>query len=92
MEALLGKITSSGSSTTNASTATPFTIPESSRVYVQSDGAGYLQWGSTATTDGINLTAGQLFDTKSGRGPNATLYWISASGSTNLRVWAVRDA
>lgn len=90
-EFLLGKIVSSGTALDNTSTAAPFTIPVLSRVYVQADAAGYILWGGTATSEGLLLASGQLFDTQSGRGTNANISFIPVSGSANLRVWAVRN-
>lgn len=99
----LGTITSTGTSVTNATTATPFyaagfgvnspTTPPALRLAVQCDAAAYLKVVSTSSgtvtaANGIKAVADQIYDLDLVGGPKLWLAAISVSGTANCKVFA----
>lgn len=84
-ERYLGTITSTGSDTTNATTATPFFIPKDAKVTMQCDATAYVLTDSSSavtSSNGIKLSSDALFPTSTGsltKDTTATL----ADGGTN---------
>ena len=88
----VGTITSTGSDTTNANTATPFTLEAGGLYLLQANAALYFLPGSTAVTanNGIKLAAdGDMFYLLLDK-DTTTLRAISASGTTNLKVFRLK--
>lgn len=94
----LGTIVSSGASTTNLTTATPFKLQAKTKASIQCDAAVYVAEGSvdagTAITvtssNGLKLAADALFDIALGMAGVATNYQIAiipVSGSANCKVF-----
>lgn len=54
-----GTITSSGSSTTNLTTATPFNIAARALIYIQCDAAAYVQTGPATAPPTVSATNGE---------------------------------
>lgn len=93
-ETLLGVLTSSGSSVTNATTATPFTLAAGSLLKVQCDAAA-VHIGPGATASATLTSANykeRLVNAYDERfiildGSTTSLAMIPASGSANCVVW-----
>lgn len=85
----LGVIQSTGTSATNSSTGTPFTVTPGWVLVVQPDAAGHLlcvaAGGAVTTTTGLKLAADEKFYVQVTE-DRPLLAWISASGNANLRV------
>lgn len=102
-ESYLGVLISTGSSVTNATTATPFTLSAGQPVAMQCDAAACLKVGlasagtvtasCSATVGGVALSASQLYDIPMVGGSSAnavdTIAVISSSGTANCRVYNV---
>lgn len=102
-ELYLGVITSAGTSITNGTTGTPFTIPDGAPLAMQCDAAACVTVGlasagtvtasCSATLGGVALSAGQLYDvpmvSKSNAAGVDTIAVISSSGTANCRVYRV---
>jgi hypothetical protein len=99
-ETLIGTLTSTGTTVTNATTSVPFTVGADSKLSVQCDAGAYLRVCSatetcTATaTNAVKLAADQLFSTSApshvGSDHTAKLAIISVSGTANCRVFTRR--
>lgn len=89
----IGTIVSAGTSITNASTAAPFTI-KGSAVAVQCTAACYVvaSCGTSATaatsSDGVKLSADQLYDVDFACSATRFLAMIPVSGSADAKVFA----
>lgn len=105
-ELYLGCLTSTGSSVTNFTTAVPFVIPQGAPVALQCDAAACVTVGlsdagtvtasCSATTGGVALSAGQLYDVPMvSPGAEGTaigvdnIAVISSTGTANCRVYRV---
>lgn len=85
-EKLLGAIVSAaGADTTNASTATPFYVPRSSKITIWCNAAGFVitdrLTAATATT-ALPLAASVLFPTSTGADARSTTANASLGGAT----------
>ena len=89
----LGTIQSTGTSVTNATTSSAFTIPAGATIVVQADATGYFRpVGTPDTTTNVSATNGFKLAADESRvmtlrSDRASLAWISGSGTTNLKVW-----
>jgi len=90
----LGTIASAGASTTNASTATPFTITKGSCLLLQGDAAFHFKAGdsssvSAATASTVKLTADEKFILVL-EADQTHLAIIPSSGSANVKVFQLK--
>lgn len=90
----LGTITTAGASTTNASTAVPFTVPAGAVVEVVADAACVLTVGAAASTDYTNAAFGRPLAVGvpqriSLRDTDTTLA-VAAGGAVNVAVFVMR--
>lgn len=94
-ERSLGVLISAGSSVTNATTATPFTVPTGSKISIQCDAIAWVLVGdsvqgatatASATGASVKLAADQLFLTSTSIEQDR-IAMISASGTANCRVF-----
>jgi len=97
-EQAIGVITSAGASTTNASTAAPFSIQGNTKLSIQCDAIAFVKVGdsvqgvtatTSATGSSVKILADQLFLTSTATEQNLIAI-ISASGTANCRVFTRR--
>lgn len=92
-DSYLGTIVSAGTSVTNASTATPFTV-KGNAIAVQCDAASYVlaSAGTSATavtsSNGVKLAADALYDIDFASSLTRFVAIIPVSGSANCKVFA----
>lgn len=101
-ERYLGRIVSAGTSTNNATTATPFVILPGSKLTVVASAAGRVLTdaetvsGTPGASYGVPVAANSVFPTSVGRGRymmesgtalSATLAYVPDAGAGNLDVW-----
>lgn len=89
----LGTIASAGSSTTNASTASAFSLSTPGRFMVQCDAAVYVRAGTTSSVsvssaNGVKVSADSPYDIVL-PGSSGFIAIIPVSGSANCKVFAV---
>lgn len=98
VDTYVGTIASSGSSTTNLSTATPFRLGGRWKVSVQCDADTYLAEGpassppTVTSSNGLKVTAGALFDIDLTDQANSGAQFFAigilpVSGSSNCKVF-----
>lgn len=96
----LGRLTSTGTSINNASTAAPFAIPPGAKITIYCDAASRVLVDNPSTaasgaTTGVPVAAATLFPTSVGRAngqqisgvASAQIAMISVSGTANCDVW-----
>lgn len=95
----LGRLTSTGTSVNNATTAAPFQVPPNSKLTVYCDVAARILHENESTensgaTTGVPLPATTLFSTSSGvtkvrisGQASSYIAMISVSGTANCDVW-----
>lgn len=97
-ETSLGLMISTGTAVTNATTATPFTVPKGAKLSIQCDAIAYVKVGdsvqgvtatASATGSSVKLAADQLFLTSTSQDQDR-ISMISASGTANCRVFERR--
>lgn len=90
----LGVITTAGASTTNATTATPFTITGGTVLMVTCDAAAVVTVGSSASTTYTNAAFGTVMATGTPRWfilrDTDTTIAVAASGAVNCAVHVMR--
>lgn len=94
-ERFIGKITTAGADTTNATTAAPFAVPFSTKLTIWCDAAAYIAVGTTtaasATSGAVPVSALEKFPTSTGSQGGAGSVQVVVSGKTSavVRVFAV---
>lgn len=98
VDTYLGTIASSGSSTTNLTTATVFHLKAKWKVSVQCDAATYVLEGpgetalTVTSSNGLRIEANALFDvdltdTRNGNSPEQVIGILPVTGSANCKVF-----
>lgn len=93
VDVYLGTVTSAGASTTNSTTASPFTIAAGARISVQCDAATYLAEGTSnspptvTSSNGLRVEANALFDVAM-TSTTVVLGILPVSGTSNCKVFA----
>lgn len=92
-DVIIGTITSTGSSVTNATTTTPFTWSNPCYLSIQCDAKAYIVIGTSSavastSSTGVTLAADALYDIKTQQN-QSWIAVISSSGTSNCKVFKV---